>query len=46
MEKFQQNIEFKDFLMKTGKAEIIEHTARDKFWGDGGKNGKGENMLG
>ena len=43
--KFGQNEELRLKLMETGDRKIIEHTDRDKFWGDGG-NGKGENKLG
>lgn len=32
-------------LLKTGNARIVEHTANDRFWGDGG-DGKGLNHLG
>ncbi|MEO5928954.1 MAG: NADAR domain-containing protein, partial [Candidatus Kapaibacterium sp.] len=32
-------------LLDTGNAEIIEHTKRDTYWGDGG-DGSGRNMLG
>ena len=31
--------------MKTGDAILIEHTSRDKIWGDGG-SGTGLNLLG
>ena len=31
--------------METGDRKLIEHTDKDKYWGDGG-NGKGENRLG
>ena len=32
-------------LIKTGDAVLVEHSARDKYWGDGG-NGSGKNRLG
>ena len=44
-EKFKQNEHLKELLLSTGDSLIIEHTKRDKYWGDGG-NGKGENKLG
>ena len=43
--KFTQNEALKKLLLSTGIKELREHTARDKFWGDGG-NGKGRNELG
>lgn len=44
--KFTQNENLKKILLSTGTKELREHTFRDKFWGDGGKNGKGKNHLG
>jgi N-glycosidase YbiA len=32
-------------LLETGDACIVEHTARDRYWADGG-DGSGRNMLG
>ena len=32
-------------LLGTGDARIVEHTANDAYWGDGG-DGSGKNMLG
>ena len=43
--KFTQHDELKQLLLSTGDAKIIEHTANDDYWGDGG-DGKGRNMLG
>lgn len=43
--KFTQNKELKQKLLETGDRKIIEHTDRDKYWGDGG-NGEGKNRLG
>jgi predicted NAD-dependent protein-ADP-ribosyltransferase YbiA (DUF1768 family) len=31
--------------METGDATLIEHTANDSYWADGG-DGSGKNMLG
>lgn len=43
--KFQQNQKLERQLLETGEAKLVEHTNKDKFWGDGG-NGKGKNRLG
>ena len=43
--KFSQNKDLKDKLLETGNRKIIEHTTKDKYWGDGG-NGEGQNRLG
>ena len=43
--KFTQYAELQQILLATGKAEIIEHTTKDRYWGDGG-DGSGHNMLG
>lgn len=43
--KFSQHEELRDLLLETGDAKIVEHTANDDYWGDGG-DGKGKNMLG
>ena len=43
--KFTQHEELQQLLLATGEAKIIEHTANDNYWGDGG-DGKGRNMLG
>ena len=40
--KFTQHRDLQELLLGTGKREIIEHTDKDRFWGDG----SGENMLG
>ncbi|HEY8371251.1 MAG TPA: NADAR family protein [Pseudonocardiaceae bacterium] len=43
--KFTQHTQLRELLLSTGDAELVEHTERDAFWGDGG-DGTGENMLG
>ena len=43
--KFTQHEELRELLLSTGDAKIIEHTANDDYWGDGG-NGRGKNWLG
>jgi ribA/ribD-fused uncharacterized protein len=43
--KFRQHPGLAATLLDTGNAEIIEHTKRDTYWGDGG-DGSGKNMLG
>lgn len=43
--KFTQHPNLKELLLSTDDREIIEHTTRDSFWGDGG-DGSGKNMLG
>jgi ribA/ribD-fused uncharacterized protein len=45
MAKFTQNKELKALLLSTGDATLVEHTANDSYWGDGG-DGTGKNMLG
>lgn len=42
--KFEQHPNLASLLLATGDAELVEHTERDAFWGDGG--GSGQNMLG
>ena len=43
--KFEQHPELQELLLSTGAAPIVEHTANDSYWGDGG-DGSGKNMLG
>ena len=43
--KFTQHSELRGKLLATGDAVLVEHTASDQFWGDGG-DGAGENWLG
>jgi len=43
--KFEQYPELSDLLIATENAYLVENSARDIFWADGG-NGKGRNQLG
>jgi N-glycosidase YbiA len=43
--KFNQHEEPRSLLLGTGEAGIVEHTANDAYWGDGG-DGSGKNWLG
>lgn len=43
--KFTQHEELRDILLGTGEAKLVEHTANDSYWGDGG-DGSGKNRLG
>jgi N-glycosidase YbiA len=43
--KFAQNIQCRNVLLSTQDAILVEHTHRDRYWGDGG-DGSGENKLG
>jgi N-glycosidase YbiA len=43
--KFTQHEELRTTLLATGDARLVEHTAKDNYWGDGG-DGSGKNMLG
>lgn len=43
--KYTQHKNLKELLLSTGNAPIIEHTKRDKYWGDAG-DGSGLNKLG
>lgn len=45
LNKFMEGSKLVDMLMHTGEAKLVEHTNKDKFWGDGG-NGSGANKLG
>jgi ribA/ribD-fused uncharacterized protein len=43
--KFGRNPALRSLLLKTGDAELIEHTRNDSYWADGG-DGSGKNRLG
>jgi ribA/ribD-fused uncharacterized protein len=43
--KFTQHEELKATLLGTGDAVLVEHTANDSYWADGG-DGSGKNRLG
>jgi ribA/ribD-fused uncharacterized protein len=43
--KFTQHEELRAVLLGTGDAVLVEHTANDSYWGDGG-DGSGKNRLG
>jgi ribA/ribD-fused uncharacterized protein len=43
--KFTQHEELTAVLLGTGDAILVEHTAKDSYWGDGG-DGSGKNRLG
>jgi hypothetical protein len=43
--KFTQHEDLRALLLGTGDAPLIEHTANDDYWGDGG-DGSGANRLG
>lgn len=47
--KFAQHSDLREQLLSTGDSFLVEHTTKDKYWGDGGDGGsgdKGKNMLG
>jgi len=43
--KFSQHDDLRNILLGTADATIVESTANDSYWGDGG-NGTGKNQLG
>eukprot|EP01016_Furgasonia_blochmanni_P048249 TRINITY_DN7160_c0_g1_i1.p1 TRINITY_DN7160_c0_g1~~TRINITY_DN7160_c0_g1_i1.p1 ORF type:complete len:193 (-),score=12.08 TRINITY_DN7160_c0_g1_i1:367-945(-) len=44
-EKFRQHPGLRKLLLSTGDAKLVEHTKKDRYWGDGG-DGSGRNQLG
>jgi len=43
--KFSQHSELATALLDTGDQDLVEHTKRDHYWGDGG-DGTGQNVQG
>jgi ribA/ribD-fused uncharacterized protein len=43
--KFAQHDKLRRRLLETGESALVEHTDRDRYWGDGG-DGSGQNRLG
>lgn len=43
--KFTQHASLREALLGTGAADLVEHTEKDAYWGDGG-DGLGKNRLG
>jgi ribA/ribD-fused uncharacterized protein len=43
--KFSQNSKLASLLLQTEEVELVEHSKRDSYWGDGG-DGSGQNKLG
>jgi ribA/ribD-fused uncharacterized protein len=43
--KFTQHEDLRRQLLATGNVRLVEHTASDLYWGDGG-DGTGKNLLG
>jgi ribA/ribD-fused uncharacterized protein len=43
--KFTQHADLRAILLGTGDVVLVEHTANDAYWGDGG-DGSGRNRLG
>jgi ribA/ribD-fused uncharacterized protein len=43
--KFTQHDDLREVLLGAGDAVLVEHTANDSYWGDGG-DGSGKNVLG
>lgn len=43
--KFTQHDRLRRMLLSTGEALLVEQTANDSYWADGG-DGSGKNMLG
>ncbi|CAF4072362.1 unnamed protein product, partial [Rotaria sp. Silwood1] len=45
MAKFEQHLWPRVLLLSTGDRQLVEHTRKDSYWGDGG-DGSGRNQLG
>ena len=45
MAKFEQHLWLQVLLLSTGNRQLVEHTKKDVYWGDGG-DGSGRNQLG
>jgi ribA/ribD-fused uncharacterized protein len=45
MVKFEQHPRLQELLLSTGNRQLVEHTKKDSYWGDGG-DGSGRNQLG
>ena len=43
--KFDQHPDLRKVLLETGDRTLVERTANDRYWGDGG-DGSGRNRLG
>lgn len=43
--KFRQHPSLESLLLSTADAALVEHTTKDRYWGDGG-DGSGRNRLG
>lgn len=43
--KFTPHADLRALLLATGNATLVEHTEKDRYWGDGG-DGSGKNRLG
>jgi ribA/ribD-fused uncharacterized protein len=43
--KFSQHPDLRKLLLETGDRPLVEHTANDQYWADGG-DGSGRNRLG
>jgi len=44
--KFTQLEDLKNKLLSTEGRKLVEHTTNDRYWADGGGQGKGKNRLG
>eukprot|EP01086_Lenisia_limosa_P007788 TRINITY_DN28072_c0_g1_i1.p1 TRINITY_DN28072_c0_g1~~TRINITY_DN28072_c0_g1_i1.p1 ORF type:complete len:169 (+),score=26.17 TRINITY_DN28072_c0_g1_i1:204-710(+) len=45
MAKFTQHLDCRDILLETAERHLVENTANDSYWADGG-DGSGRNQLG